>query len=554
MLVILNLIEKRIQKLVTTSLILVTLVVTPWLNLEPINLPKYFTLNALAFLILGLLLAEGLNSGNYKRSRTAIILFSFFIFQGILVFLFNAPSQAQIYGTYGRNTGLSTYISLAILALSTSLVGRKSFGEKILNFLILVSSINLFYGISQLFGRDPFAWQNPYNSIIGTLGNPNFVSALLGMGAIAIFARVLAEENIPLLIGLGTLMLGMLYISYKSDAFQGVAIFLVGALLVFYYKFVRPLSVYFQISYAFLVILGLVFSILGVLQYGPLRSVLYQASITYRGDYWRAGWKMTLENPLFGVGMDGYGDWYRVSRTEEAALRRGPDITSNSAHNVFLDISSNGGFPLLIAYLLILGLALRASIRILMRTKGYDFVGVGLVSCWIGYLVQSTISINQLGLAIWGWVLSGAIIGYEIFGDEKLVTPIQVQHQIIPPKALVTGSLGLVLGIVLSIGPMLQDISFRKALEKSDAVEIKEAALQWPRSVYYMDYAAEILLQNEVNNLALELSRESVKSNRRNFNGWKLLWNNPMSTSTEKREALEWMRKLDPFNSILPDK
>ena len=90
---------------------------------------------------------------------------------------------------------------------------------------------------------------------------------------------------------------------------------------------------------------------------------------------------MTIDHPFTGVGLDSYGDWYRVSRTLAATLRRGPDITSNAAHNVFLDFSSNGGFPLLIAYLLILGLSLVSAIRVVRRTNGFDFIHAGLFGC-----------------------------------------------------------------------------------------------------------------------------------------------------------------------------
>ena len=90
---------------------------------------------------------------------------------------------------------------------------------------------------------------------------------------------------------------------------------------------------------------------------GPLAPLIYQISIQLRGDYMHAGWEMTTLNPFFGVGMDSYGDWYRQARGEITTLRGSAERISNSAHNIFLDISSNGGFPLLISYLAILSIA-----------------------------------------------------------------------------------------------------------------------------------------------------------------------------------------------------
>ena len=51
--------------------------------------------------------------------------------------------------------------------------------------------------------------------------------------------------------------------------------------------------------------------------------------------------------------------------------------------------------------------------KVVLRKKEYDATFVALTVAWLGYQAQSVISINQIGLAIWGWVLSGALIAYE---------------------------------------------------------------------------------------------------------------------------------------------
>jgi O-antigen ligase len=96
-------------------------------------------------------------------------------------------------------------------------------------------------------------------------------------------------------------------------------------------------------------------------------------------------------------------------------LRRGPDVTSNAAHNVFLDISAYGGFPLLLIYLALMVLVVISAVKVLKRSQGFNAGFVGLVAGWVAFQAQSIISINQIGLALWGWVWSGLIIGYEMF-------------------------------------------------------------------------------------------------------------------------------------------
>lgn len=542
-------IEARIQRSVLSALLAMTLLVTPWMNLDPINLPKFFVLMVFSLFVLGLLLVsiKGFRS-DFKLVAIGVTLFALFALLSTLV---NGFSFAQLFGAFGRNTGFLAYLGLSVLLLGAAVSGRRAFAGRVIYVLIGVSLFNLFYGLLQWRGLDPVDWANPYDPIVGTLGNPNFTSALLGMGAVAIFALILTKLSWAIRSLWLVLLALALFISYESDAIQGLGVFAIGAVIVIYYRFFRNKGMVLRAGYLVAIAGGGLVAILGILQKGPLASVLYQSSVTYRGDYWRAGWKMTLDHPIFGVGMDQYGDWYRAARTEAATLRRGPDVTSNSAHNVFFDISSNGGFPLLIAYLFLLALAFRSAIRILKRSKDFDFVSVALVAAWVGYIAQSTVSINQLGLAIWGWVLSGAIIGLDHYGSDEGAKVKSGQRQLVPPKAVITGSLGLALGALVAFGPIYQDVQFRSALTKSDAQVIKAAALNWPTNTYYLDYAANIFIENKFEDFALELSLRSTELNSRNFAGWNLLYKNPKTSAADKEKALAQMKELDPFNNTL---
>ena len=122
---------------------------------------------------------------------------------------------------------------------------------------------------------------------------------------------------------------------------------------------------------------------------------------------------MTTDNPITGIGLDGFRDSYHRYRDISAATRD-PWARVTSAHNVFLDISSYGGFPLLTIYFTLMALVIVSAIKVVNRSKAFNPVFAGLVGGWAAFQAQSIISINQIGLAIWGWVLSGLIIGYEI--------------------------------------------------------------------------------------------------------------------------------------------
>ena len=68
-----------------------------------------------------------------------------------------------------------------------------------------------------------------------------------------------------------------------------------------------------------------------------MAEVIYKSSLQARSFYWEAALNMMQDQPLFGVGMDGFGDWYRRSRTQEIAdFNAG--ITADTAHSIPLDI------------------------------------------------------------------------------------------------------------------------------------------------------------------------------------------------------------------------
>jgi hypothetical protein len=297
--------------------------------------------------------------------------------------------------------------------------------------------------------------------------------------------------------------------------------------------------------------------LLGTLNKGPLASLLYKDSVTYRGDYWRAGWKMTLENPIFGVGFDSYGDWYRRSRTIEATLRRGPDVTSNAAHNVFLDISSYGGFPLVLIYIALMVLVAISAVKVIKRSQGFNVRFVGLVAGWVAFQAQSIISINQIGLALWGWVLSGLIIGYEINtrGGEVVVEKKTGKSATKAVQTSASTSLamfvGLIIGVLVGMPPYLASAKYKGALETSNPTVIQEAAYIWPIDYSRMIQVAMTLNDNKFEDQALQVAVDAVERFPDNYSVWSTLSVMKKATEEQKAEALVQMKRLDPLNPTL---
>jgi hypothetical protein len=82
---------------------------------------------------------------------------------------------------------------------------------------------------------------------------------------------------------------------------------------------------------------------------------------------------------------------------------------TNNAHNTFFQIGATGGIVLLSAYLALTFYIAYRAVRTLKVHDDKVLVGA-LFSIWIAFQAQSVVSIDQIGLVVWGWILSGCIV------------------------------------------------------------------------------------------------------------------------------------------------
>ena len=423
--------------------------------------------------------------------------------------------------------------------------------------VFLVGSASLGYGVVQAVGADPFNWVNPYSPVFGFLGNPNFHSSLLGILGSIVFTQLLSGAHKLQLKGAYiAYLLVTIYVIKETASQQGFLVLLIGSGIGLGALVIQK-SKTLGYTYFGLAAAGFVAVLVGALNKGPLASLLYKDSVTYRGDYWRAGWKMTVDNPIFGVGLDNYGDWYRRSRTIEATLRRGPDATSNAAHNVFLDISSFGGFPVVLIYIAIMVLVIISAIKVLKRSQSFNAGFVGLVSGWVAFQAQSIISINQIGLALWGWVLSGLIIGYEVNTRSGEVIEGKKSGKT-ATKAVNTSAgtplavfIGLIIGLMVGIPPYLASAKYKGAMETGNPTVIQAAAYIWPLDSSRMIQVSITLNENKLEAQGLAVAIDALESFPNNYNAWATLYAMKSASEQQKAEALTQMKRLDPLNPDL---
>jgi hypothetical protein len=347
----------------------------------------------------------------------------------------------------------------------------------------------------------------------------------------------------------------------QSSSIQGIAVTFFGAsLAIFFYLRAQCKSQLPSFSFLLLTITTGAFGVFGALQKGPL-DFIYKKSVSLRGAYWQTGINIGSDRPLTGVGMDSYGDWYRAYRPPVALIDTpGPKVTTNAAHNVFLDLFSYGGYPLLLAYISLIVLGGVAAVKVMARAqKGYDPLFVGLLAIWSTYLLQSLISINQIGLAIWGWSSTGALIAYEIISrrvsPEKPLKPERNQKRANSTKSFISPNLlagvGALIGVLIAVPPLSGDSKWKAALDSRNVTNVEKALIPSylnPSSSFKYGSAVSLFSENGFQELAYKYAKIAVEFNPDFADAWRQLYSVQLSTEIDKSEAMKNLKRLDPNN------
>jgi O-antigen ligase len=559
--------ERTMARVLGIGSAFVAVIVVTGTVTDPVNVTKLFALGGVAGAVFAVLLAFGFKE-LWENSKALVILLGFFILASInAVINSDGPLVQNLYGVYGRNTALLTYLLLMMVIVSVVVLRRESSFNLLIWGLLGAGLVNVLYcGWTIAFG-DFIPWNNPYGNILGTFGNPNFIGAFLGIFAAALVAYSLKPGTSLVIRAISVLIFFItVYEIINSNAIQGRVVVAAGLGVVGFYlvrsKFEGTIA---QVGYVLVMAIGGVFALLGALQIGPLTKFIYKSSVSLRGEYWQAGWNMGSEHPLTGVGFDTYGDWYRRMRDTQALILPGPNTVTNAAHNVPFDVFAFGGWPLFITYLAILSLSVIAIVKVTIRAKKYDAIFVTLTTAWACYQLQSIISINQIGLAVWGWLFGGALIAYEIATRSKKNsessetakakttsgrTVKNKQNEMIFSSTLLAG-IGAVVGLLIAAPPYSADAKWRSALVSQNVQKVEEALvpgyLNPMNSSTYLN-AIQLLESSKLYDLAYKYALAAIEFNPDNFDSWKVLYLITKSTPEDKARAMENMKRLDPNN------
>ncbi len=557
--------EKTLKNLLFFGPALISVFLLDSVVTDPVNTPKLFILGIVAAGTLGAVLYR-INREEIRNLRSPLLIVSSFLLLGVSTLVTtDAPIAQSLYGVYGRNNGLLTYIFFGLLLVGGLFVSSRSTHKRIVDGLLLAGTINVLYcGWVLAFG-DFLSWNNPYGNILGTFGNPNFIGAFLGMFFTTWVAVLLSKKSSRNFRIASIIVLPLTAVEiYLSRAIQGRVLMVGGtSIVLFFWIRYRYRSNTVLLAYSLFVTVAAGFALAGALQYGPLTSLIYKTSVSLRGQYWLSAWNTGNSNPWTGVGFDALGDWYRRMREPRAIELPGIDTVINTAHNVPLDILAFGGWPLFVSYLALIAITVISAVRFAVKLKEYDFLFIALFAAWICYQLQSIISINQIGIGFWGWLLSGALLSYvrlskaEQKGDDpekpKTVRKGTQGSQQVFSSNLVAG-VSMIVGALIAVPPLASDMKWMNAQLSRDALKL-EATLDpsylnpLNNQKYFM--TIQIFEQSKLYDFSHKYALEAVAFNPNGYDLWKLLSLLQNTTEEEKKLALLNMRRLDPLNPNL---
>lgn len=519
----------QVRDLVLITGIVTTLIV--WTSLaDPINLPKMFILCVLAAWILGLVITRVfyLKERRLSLGQWAV---SSFVLGILLAALFTDVKYTAFFGAIQRNDGALSYIALAVLALASMMSFSISNARQVRTWILIVGSVLSLYGLMQTFGHDPFKWVLLYNHVVGTLGNPDFFSGIVGAAAIASVWLIITEDDIRFRIAGSVLLLLELFVLKRCGSIQGLGAFALGVVILLISR-LWQIQRKVGIVVSLVVGIGAIPVILGLLDKGPLARFVYRGSFQSRVDYWHAALSMFKAHPLAGVGLDRFGQNYGQYAPQIQVVQ---GQATDNAHNVFLQLLATGGLLVIVPYLFLLVVIFVSAIKSIKNAMGKERVDViALFSIWLSLLFISAISIDNLGVAVWFWIIGGALYGFSrgpviAKPDPKLKSGKTTKRNPVDNSSFLAPIVAFVLAIVMLVpmvpawrsSSMLLDLQRQRTgwTETQYVDAITKAANVAPGNLQVQAQLADIALRVSAFDTGLGLINSINKKDRRSIDG-----------------------------------
>ena len=517
-----------------------------------------FGLPKLLVLLLGtsavlLLSAPVLATALRQRRTEALVLGVFVAGFTVAALASHQAAYLTLYGAIGRANGWLCYTALAVVMGITAFAFDDPL--RVARVLAVLGSAMAAYGLLQYVGIDPIDWHRGF-IVKGTFGNPDFASGFLGIVGVVLLGLALrpARPRRERLLVVGALLLTLVVIRL-SLAIQGLLGFAIGAtvlgglLLLGDDRSERIRRLRRPYVAAALVLSAV--AVLGMTDRGPAADLLFKASVQHRFYMWQAALRMFQIRPFTGVGVEAYNDWYRTTRSAASVHFLGPELFSNAAHSVLLNLLATGGLAVVLPYLAVWVLIARAGIGAARRPETRIPAAI-LTGAWVAYVADSLVSMDQIGIAVWGWMLGGAVLA---------LAPARVAAA--SPTGVRIGAGAAIIAAVLGVGTVAyaaridaevgaaSRLATTTAAERAVAVPaLLAAAKDCPEPIRVLGLVDELRSIGAMD-ASIRAGRDAVARFPREVLLWQLL-------ATDYEESERWgeaiavrehIRTLDPLNS-----
>jgi O-antigen ligase len=468
--------------------------------------------------------------------------------------LVNGQDLSSVYlGGYQRNFGATTWLALALVVL----VGAQ--GEvKIRGFLdwILPSVLiaGLAYGFVQFLDKDPLPWTNPYKAVSLTLGNPNFAGAFFGILSVVAFSRIFVANTIGIKIYGVLLFAATVFISLKTKSLQSPLLIIGGILIFALLSNLGSKSATGRITKfasggvltAAVIGIGVLFTGGGSFLTSAREKLFFQGSVAQRLDYWRTGFEIWKDHPIFGVGTDQFQRYAALYRTPEQLKRDGVFVIPDKSHNVLIDHFANGGLVVGLIWIAFVVSVFYMLIKTLRRTENVqvrrDLALLGTI--WSTYVLQALISPDQIVLSLIGYSSAGLIAGIYLKDAPTF-----------KPDPFIVRSVTafvLVLAVVISGKALIANADAKKVLggQITGVEPILKVVDAWPNAK-----TTELIGIQEINKpnnceFANQISDRLLKYDDRSAQGWymKAICDNTVGNFAKAIDDINNSVKFDPIN------
>jgi hypothetical protein len=188
---------------------------------------------------------------------------------------------------------------------------------------------------------------------------------------------------------------------------------------------------------------------------------------------------------------------------------------------------------------------------------------VSIAAALFAYDLQAIISINQIGVGVWGWSLKGTAIGLYFFRKRELIheetsssngkVKKSVKHRQfnsptknLPPFSIISGMVFGLIGLLIAMPPLQADISFRKSYFSGSLPSMFNATGKLGTTAWHLGLVQEVAARANEGDFAIKMNGRLTQKFPREFYGWQWRVASPLLSDSQRTSSYKVLRTLDP--------